>query len=162
VPGQFGTAIGVLQLPQGNLPERTADLVFRFRNAHHQNSLLGSLGGLAKGLGERELRVECPGRQRHLVAQLTGISDPFVDKDQAGCEPVEQFLQCVAGVGAFLVVVLDHLVTGLAARLPGQLAPEGADHGAVGLLMGLARRDLGADRNGPVDTGGHRHSSLFY
>ena len=100
-------------------------------------------------------KVKCvsnvPAGRSAVGVQLPGVGDPFVDQDQAGAVLVEQFLERVAGVRGVLVVLLDELVAFLAAKLPGDLAPEGADDGPVGLLVGLAWGNLRADEDGPVD-----------
>ena len=115
--------------------------------------MLRELGRLGQRLGEGELGLEAAGRQVALIVELAGVGHPLVDQDQARPVLVEQLAQHVAGVGRLLVVGLDARVGLLAAELPGQLAPQRADHGAVGLGDGIAGRDLVADQHDALRLG---------
>ena len=106
-------------------------------NTHDQQRVLGSFCRFTQRLGKGKVRLERSGGQIRRGVQLAGIGDPFVDQEQAGAILVEEFLQRIAGVGSALVVFFDELVAFLAAELPGDFAPEGADDGPVGLLVRL-------------------------
>jgi len=93
--------------------------------------------------------------------KLSRVGYPLVDQNKAGRELVEQLLHLVAGVGGLLVVGADHLVTGLAAQLPGDLAPDRSDDGPVVLRARVAGRHLGADYNGASDLGSHFASGFL-
>src|SRR5581483_2835112 len=100
--------------------------------------MLRGLGRLAECLGKRELRLETSGRQVGCAMKLPGIGNPFVDEDQARSVLVEQFLERVAGIGGALIILLDKLVRFLTAKLPRDLTPKGANHGAVRFLVRVA------------------------
>ena len=85
-----------------------------------------------------------PGKSCGLV-QLARVGNPLVNEDQAWPIFVEQHAQGVAGAGGVFVVVLDHRVTFLAAKLPREFTPQGADHRAVRLSAWDAGRNLVAD-----------------
>ena len=119
----------------------------RGREADHEQAVLHQLRRLGQHLGEGELRLEAARRQVALVVELAGVGHPLVDQDQARPVLVEQLAEHVAGAGRLLVVGLDAGERLLAAELPGQLAPERAHHGAVGLGGGIAGRDLVAHQH---------------
>jgi hypothetical protein len=50
---------------------------------------------------------------------------------------VEQDTQGVTGAGGAFVVVLDHRVSFLAAKLPRKFSPQGSDHSAVRLFASI-------------------------
>ena len=119
--------------------------------ADHEQAVLRRLRRLGQHLGEGELRLEAARRQVALVVELARIGDPLVDQDQARPILVEQLAQHVAGAGRLLIVGLDARERLLAAKLPGQLAPERAHDGAVGLGDGIAGRDLVADQHDALE-----------
>ena len=172
-PGRFHAADGVFQPRQGFAAPLTADFDVRHApfgflvrafgswNTHDQQRVLGRLCRFTQRLGEGEVRLERSGGQIRRGVQLAGIGDPFVDQDQAGAILVEEFLQRIAGVGGVLVVLFDELVAFLAAELPGDFAPEGADDGPVGLLVRLARRNLRTDEDGAFYVLGNRDGEFF-
>ena len=119
----------------------------RGRQADHEQAVLHQLRRLGQHLGEGELRLEAARRQVALVVELARVGHPLVDQDQARPVLVEQLAQHVAGAGRLLVVGLDARERLLAAELPGQLAPQRAHDGAVGLGDGIAGRDLVAHQH---------------
>ena len=123
----------------------------RRRQADHEQAARGELGRLGQRLREGELRFEGAGRQVALVVQLPRVGHPLVDQDQTGAVVVEERPQRIAGIGGMGVVVGDAGERLLPPQLPGQLAPQRADHGPVGFRDRVARRDLVADQHDPSD-----------
>ena len=115
---------------------------------------LASFADFRQRLREGEMRLETARRQIGLFVELAGIGDPFVDQDQARPVLVHQLAQDVAGAGRLFVVGRDALEGPLAAKLPGEFAPQRAHDGAVGFDAGIARRNLVADQHDALDAGG--------
>ena len=79
--------------------------------------------------------------------QLTCVGDPLVDQNQARTVLDEQLAQHVARARRLLIVLGDAGERLLAAKLPGQLAPQRTDHGAVRLGRRISWGDLVADEH---------------
>ena len=88
------------------------------------------------------MRFEISGGKIALFVQLAGVSDPFVNQNQAGRIHVEQFPQRVAGIRGAFVIEPDALVGVASAKLPRQFAPERPRDRAVGLDARIAGRNL--------------------
>ena len=99
--------------------------------------------------------VERAGRQTVDAVELTRVGDPLVDEHQAGRVAPEQIFQRRAGAGRGAVSVSHQRIALHPAELPGKLAPQRADLGAVVLLVYLAGSDLGAYQHRAV-RGGQR------
>ena len=127
-------------------------------DAHHDQRVLRRRGRLGQGLGKRELGIEAAGRQVMLLIKLSSVSDPFIDQNHARADHAEELHQSFAWVCRGLVGLLDQLVALFPAELPREFAPECVDFGPVGHLVDLARRDVLADQNGPLDLGQRVHA----
>ena len=74
---------------------------------------------------------------------------------------VEYLAQNIAGAGGLLVVGLNALERLLAAKLPYQLAPQGAHHRAVGLDHRIAWRDPITHQHHAIHGGQLRYASVL-
>src|SRR5208337_5288573 len=59
------------------------------------------------------------------------------------------------------IILANQLVTGLTPELPGDLAPESADHGPVGLVVQSSGGDLGPHENRSPHVAGDRNRALL-
>ena len=119
--------------------------------ADDEQAVLRQLGRFGEHLGEGELGLEAACRKVTLVVELTRIGHPLVDQDEAGAILLEQLAQRIAGAGRPFVVGVDAGKGRLTPELPGQLAPQRAHHGAVGLDDRVAGRDLVAHQHHAAD-----------
>jgi hypothetical protein len=81
--------------------------------------------------------------------KLPRVGHPLIDQDQARAVLLEQLAQRIARARRLLIVRLNPRERLLAPKLPGQLAPQRPDNGAVRLDGRIARRDLVADQDHP-------------
>jgi len=92
---------------------------------------------LSRGVGQRlregEVRVERSGGQPVQAVELAGVRDPLVDQDEAWRVRPEEVHERLSRVRPGAIGVGDERMAVCAAELPGQLAPQGADVGSVGL-----------------------------
>ena len=82
-----------------------------------------------------------------LVVQLTRVRDPLVDQNQAWTVLDEQLAQHVARARRLLIIFRDAVERLLAAKLPGQFAPQRMDHRAIRFRCRISWGDLVADED---------------
>src|SRR5438034_1402690 len=71
--GPFATCEEALSVASG---------LIRGRQADNEETLLGGSRGLRERLGEREVRLEAPGRKVACIVELAGVGHPLVNEDQ--------------------------------------------------------------------------------